>query len=118
MITNRKEYMKQWQHNNKDKLRENQKRWRSKNPNYQKEYRQKTNGYSESRTIYNRNYNMRYPKRYKATTILNNAVRDGKIIRPNNCSKCNKECKPEGHHEDYDKPLNVIWLCNSCHGGI
>jgi len=30
------------------------------------------------------------------------------------CSKCGKP-KAEAHHEDYDKPLEVIWLCSSCH---
>lgn len=30
------------------------------------------------------------------------------------CRDCGSE-KSEAHHEDYDKPLEVIWLCRDCH---
>lgn len=37
-------------------------------------------------------------------------------MRPSNCSKCGKpHPKVHGHHSDYSKPLDVIWLCPSCH---
>jgi len=39
----------------------------------------------------------------------------GKLIRPSLCEKCCKECKPEAHHEDYEKRLEIIWLCKTCH---
>jgi hypothetical protein len=55
------------------------------------------------------------PERKKANMAVSNAIRDGRLHRPSICIDCNKNCKPEGHHEDYSKPLDVIWLCQSCH---
>lgn len=57
----------------------------------------------------------RYNFRYRARYLLWNALAAGKIIRPDNCEKCKKLCKPHGHHTDYGKPLDVMWLCQKCH---
>ncbi len=50
-------------------------------------------------------------------------VKKGNLLKPNICSLCKKECSPQAHHEDYSKPLSVIWVCSTCHsllhrGGI
>lgn len=55
------------------------------------------------------------PIRYKANNAVSNAIRDGRLIRPKECSECGIECKPHGHHDDYNKPLSVRWLCIRCH---
>ena len=62
-----------------------------------------------------KNYQFKYPKKYLARHKLKYAIKTGKIKRPNRCSDCNKKCKPEGHHPDYNKPLEVIWMCSQCH---
>lgn len=43
------------------------------------------------------------------------AFRHGLITRPTECELCKKSGKPEGHHEDYDKPLDLAWVCRRCH---
>lgn len=54
-------------------------------------------------------------QRLKANTraYLNVYVKRGKIVK-SPCAKCG-ELKVEAHHEDYAKPLEVIWLCRACH---
>ncbi len=47
--------------------------------------------------------------RNSANVELGNAVRDGRVTRKP-CEICGK-IKVQGHHEDYSKPLDVVWLC-------
>ena len=60
-------------------------------------------------------YRELFPLRYKATNAVNNAVRDGKLTKPNRCEICKKRRRVEGHHNDYSKPLKVVWVCKPCH---
>lgn len=60
-------------------------------------------------------YKSRNIKRGRAHTFISYQLSTGKMIRPESCSQCGVKCKPEGHHKDYDKPAEVIWLCKSCH---
>lgn len=41
------------------------------------------------------------------------AVKTGKIKKMP-CSNCGND-KSEAHHEDYEKALDVVWLCKVCH---
>jgi hypothetical protein len=54
----------------------------------------------------------KYPKK-DANSALTNAIRDGRVIRKA-CEVCDNE-DSEGHHEDYSKPLVVVWLCSRHH---
>jgi len=51
-----------------------------------------------------------------ARSRLQYAVEVGEMVRPTVCPACGLEKFVEGHHEDYSKPLEVIWMCSKCHG--
>lgn len=54
-----------------------------------------------------------------AHTAVGNAVRDGKLVKPSRCDECKATTESRllhGHHEDYSAPLDVRWLCATCHG--
>jgi hypothetical protein len=55
-----------------------------------------------------------HPEAYKAQTAVNNAVRDGRLEKTP-CAICGTEANVQGHHKDYAKPLDVVWLCAKCH---
>lgn len=57
----------------------------------------------------------RYPNRSAARYAVTNAVRDGRLYKPSQCESCNDETTLHGHHCDYNKPLDVMWLCDPCH---
>ena len=59
-------------------------------------------------------YREAHPERYAAHNALNNALRDGRIKR-GRCAACGTSEDVHGHHEDYARPLDVTWLCASCH---
>jgi hypothetical protein len=65
----------------------------------------------------------RQKKRAQLTVMA--ALRGGKLIRPVECSECGERPDPpvgyslpqiiEAHHDNYDEPLKVRWLCKRCH---
>ena len=60
-------------------------------------------------------YRLRWPEKYKARQAVCNAVRTGRLIKPESCETCGEVGRVEGHHDDYSKPLEVRWLCSPCH---
>ncbi len=50
---------------------------------------------------------------------LQKAVKKGKLLKPSECSGCGRgplaSKELHGHHPDYDKPLEVEWVCRECH---
>jgi hypothetical protein len=62
-----------------------------------------------------RAHKKRHPKSVQAQHVIDNEVRRGRLLRPDVCEECQRKCKPHAHHDDYDKPLKVRWVCPSCH---
>lgn len=58
------------------------------------------------------------PERKHAHYVVKKSLKSGSLVRPNRCSKCFAPCKPNGHHHDYSKPSEVVWLCGKCHRNL
>lgn len=52
-------------------------------------------------------------RRTKCHNAVTRAIRSGELVRQP-CIRCGNE-KSLAHHEDYDQPLLVMWLCQPCH---
>lgn len=75
---------------------------------------------SVNRFKYGQFYKNRWPAKSEAHRLVQAALSHKEIIKPDNCSACSKEAtghKLHAHHDDYNKPLDIIWLCNKCHLG-
>lgn len=76
-----------------------------KNPNWK-------GGISKNNYHYKRIQIERYPEKIRARQIVKDAIKSGKLIRKK-CEFCNEI--GQGHHEDYSRPLEVMWLCGKHH---
>ena len=54
-------------------------------------------------------------KRARAHMTISQAIKKGTLTRPDKCVRCKNVCKPYAHHNDDANPLEVIWLCSTCH---
>ena len=63
---------------------------------------------------YRDKYKVRFPNKYKAHSMVSNAIRDKKLFKKP-CEVCNTEERIHAHHDDYLEPLNVRWLCSAHH---
>lgn len=135
---------KKYNKENREKCAEKLRKWREKNPHKNKEYsetyriknkdkivacrstpeaRKKIRDLSkkwhqENKDRANENNKIWKRKNYlkvSAQRKVKNELKRKRMIRPLICEKCLKQCKPDGHHEDYNKPLIVQWLCKTCH---
>lgn len=76
--------------------------------------RAKTPGSIANRVHSTRRWRQKNPRKWAAQMILNNAIRVGKLTREL-CGRCGS--KAHAHHENYDHPLEVTWLCAVHHSG-
>ena len=54
------------------------------------------------------------PQKCKAVKAVNNALHDKRLFKEP-CKECGTIKDIQGHHENYELPLVVVWLCRTCH---
>lgn len=79
-----------------------------------KKYRKSAQGMEKTKTAIYR-YMKNNPNKTEARVRVATALRHGELIRSALCLECSKEGMTDAHHDDYNKPLDVRWLCRSCH---
>ena len=57
------------------------------------------------------------PTKFQARNAVANALRRGEIERKP-CFFCASTERLEAHHHDYSLPLDIYWLCKTCHGKL
>jgi hypothetical protein len=103
-------YQRDWRRRNPDKVARSKARWgrtrrRAGDPAHL--------AYS---AIYRATHPVRNepdPRKRKARNELAAAIRYGRVAR-GPCEVCG-DPKSQGHHDDYDQPLAVRWLCSRHH---
>lgn len=60
-----------------------------------------------------RSYRAANSEKWAAHIAVSNAVKKGILVKTP-CVCCGEQ-RVEGHHPDYSRPLDVVWLCAACH---
>lgn len=55
-------------------------------------------------------WRIKNPEKYAAHSAANNAIRDGLLVKQP-CAVCGTDSNIQKHHHDYNKPLDVVFLC-------
>lgn len=117
------DYGRKWESENPEKMKAKRRRsWmrhRSENILKLRKYREihgikRSTNYREAARLWNLNN----PEKVAAKRSVAKAIKEGRLRRPQKCSKCGVKCKPVGHHADYTRHLDVEWVCVSCHRDI
>lgn len=111
-----RQYRREYYRANKDKVKQYQAEYYHHNRQERRDYQ---NEYNSSVPV-NRaeavvEWRTRNPEKRRAHAAVYNAIKRGKMVRPERCSVCRSTDFIHAHHDDYSKPLDVIWLCASCH---
>lgn len=81
-------------------------------------YRAKPYGAARMREAVKRSVK-KYQYKQNARNRVYAAIKSGRLQKPEACENCGDRSKPpHAHHEDYNKPLEVMWLCRRCHTNI
>ena len=105
---------KQWQKQNPECSRKSVRKYLQKNPTYLTEWKEKNKSHLRR---YWRRYKRQLPEEIKKAYVVFKQAKLTGAISPQPCEICGME-PTVGHHEDYSKPLEVVWLCDLHHREI
>ena len=127
----RAKYMQEYHKRNAEKLKAYQHEWymehretrlrkarawkkanREKVRGYSKKYQQ---NYPDKRRAHDARTRKKYPFEWAARQLVYYAVLCRIIEESSTCDCCGALLPLEAHHDDYNYPLNVRWLCKKCH---
>ena len=113
-----KKYHSKWRAKNRDKIRERYHKVKEIELEYKRNNREKTNKQLREWRKKNpskvKDYTKKYKEKIKVQMMANKHIR---IPNGQMCQECGKRLAIHKHHEDYNKPLEVEFLCGVCHSG-
>lgn len=97
---------RRYRQDNTDRLRLVNNAWRKANPDRVAASIQRWQAANQARVLIVR----------RAASAVRSAIKRGLLQRPSACDQCNgQDGRIEAAHHDYSRPLDVRWLCASCH---
>lgn len=115
-LTCRRELTRRWRASNKDRVREYEAAYYAANKdriNAQSRAWMASPLGRASRRIFKKRWDAENPKKRRAHALVTSARNKGHLI-PQPCERCGAT-KTVAHHDDYAKPYDVRWLCQSRH---
>lgn len=88
---------------------------RNRLPHRKKALKENENRYYEKHKISVKQRIGREPEKHLAVVAVRDALRDGYLVKKP-CERCGTTKAIHAHHEDYSRPLDVVWLCRTHHG--
>ena len=108
-----------WQRENRERRNEQARKYRARHREEINERARRYRAEHPERTgANNRRWEAKHPERRRAHILMNQAIKRGDLLRPEACELCGANKRLSAHHGDYDKPLDVLFLCALCHGAV
>lgn len=99
---------RRYRERHKEKQAQYYRRW------YIEHGRKRNENYKEIIILWQKNH----PNARQVGRIVAQALRNGELEKPLFCSICGREARINAHHNDYNLPLEILWVCSSCHKKI
>jgi hypothetical protein len=105
-------YSDKWRKQNPEKAKASREHFLATHVEQQRRYKHQR--YLEGKEQWRK----KHPREYSAGKKARRARNKGIIQQGKHCEVCKREGYLVMHHEDYAKPLNINWVCQSCHRKI